>query len=255
MVLTIYDRTGEHVVHTERAAAHDLGYGPAAYISETAYAALAAGETYRYELTVNGAAAVSGTITMPGSADALRRVDGEQAVLAKIGEAAYGTLARAIAAVSGIQTEADRTITLLADTDEAITVTKSMTIDRQNGAKADNLTHTSKLVQRVTDEAYRFFYEGFAIAYDAAKKTVSVEYHFESATTGRLLIAAYDAGGRMVGLTSTEIKPDQNGILKPDGKTDPIALKTIGAVAEIRVFLVAADTYAPLHEHGEQKVV
>ena len=138
-----------------------------------------------------------------------------------------------------IETEAERRITLLADTDEAITVTTSMTVERKDGAAADSLTAGTGIVRRVTNEAYKFYYEGFAIAYDG--KTAAVEYHFTSAMTGKLLIAAYDSAGRMIGLTSAAIDGAEDG-------TAAAALTTKGTVAGIRVFFVADATYAPLHE-------
>lgn len=236
--LKIYDRDGNEV-WTETVSG-SLLVGKAAFATENAYAKLTPGETYTYELTVNGETASAGTITMPGSTDTLSRVDQSDKIIAKLAGAAYNTLARAIAAVD---TAADRTITLLEDSYEVITVETALTILRQNGATAGNLKAGTGIVKRVTDEAYRFFYEGFAIAYDGTN--VSVEYHFESAMTGKLLIAAYDADGRMIGLTSTAITDSE------DGPTDPAALKTKGTVAEIRVFFVADETtYTPLHEQG-----
>ena len=220
-----------------------ISAGTVAYVSSGIYGAknVVAGRTYYYEISLGGNI-YSGWFTMPtGTAD-LVKVDG---ITAKSADGqGYGSL------LQSIQTAADHAVIYLtANTDEAILMDKAVTIVR-NGFTASNLAAKAGMVLVTSPERYVCYYEGFTITYAASGSgtyNATVEYHFAKQMQGTLMVAAYDANGKMLGLGGANFQAGDNGSLG-------VTLKATGTIATFKVFLMNASTWAPTCQAGRLAV-
>jgi hypothetical protein len=242
--LNVYTDSGRtNMVYTETTKTpSDMTSGIAAYVSSGIYASsLERGRVYYYTITVGGETS-SGSFYLPSDTGVFAKLNSMEAMFNSI---LYGTLAEAIRVAAD-----NDVIQMQGNSSGAAVVGKALTIMR-NGFTASGLTAADNTVMVTSDTQYTFYYEGFKITYAYDNKTslynVNVEYHFKSAMTGIMMVAAYDANGKMIGLTSENFSAGENGTLG-------LNLRANGIIKSYKVFLLNTSTRAPEHSAGELSV-
>jgi hypothetical protein len=242
--LNVYTDSGRtNMVYTETTKTpSDMTSGIAAYVSSGIYSSsLERGRVYYYTITVGGETS-SGSFYLPSDTGVFAKLNSMEAMFNSI---LYGTLAEAIRVAAD-----NDVIQMQGNSSGAAVVGKALTIMR-NGFTASGLTAADNTVMVTSDTQYTFYYEGFKITYAYDNKTslynVNVEYHFKSAMTGIMMVAAYDANGKMIGLTSENFSAGENGTLG-------LNLRANGIIKSYKVFLLNTSTKAPEHSAGELSV-
>ncbi|MEG1583689.1 MAG: hypothetical protein RR361_01395, partial [Anaerovorax sp.] len=237
----VYDVNGKEVYNETTKSTSAITPGTVAFVSSGILTkGLPPNGRYRYQITM-GDQTVTGWFVMPEAA--VSNIETMHVAVKNLDD--LGMYKRLAEAIDGAADGA--TLELMARVMETIVVKKELTILRTaKEYRADNLSAGEGLVMRSTSEEYKFRYEGFEVTYSQTeeKLNVGIKTLFDKNQRGDLMVAAYDADGKMIGMTTVSFRGGDSAL--------NVDVNIQGRADTVKVFWLAPTTCAPISKSKTQ---